>query len=359
MARGQQSPAQGVADDDDPKSVEQRVEPALQSRIGNIEQVERVSEGFQREQRQNGEHQDRPGGGDGAAQPTGPPHIGIARDYPPRDPLHRRPRRRDRQRHREQAERLRRRDPRRQAVKPIAKQGPEGGEIAGRFARHPRPQQGTDQARRASEGFAREEIAPRRADSRVVVVDLQQHGARRAHVGVEVVVLFLFGGQFRARRIAERRVLGFGRQLGEPLARSLEARSEVGDHRLQFGDERIAFGAQPHQIGVAEIVGLQLGFDVGERRTRSVEGLARRVVAGRVRRRRQRDQRREKQQSKGAKDGQMASREMIRRERRFPRIRPWPPCGRNDETAANARSVHLGAGKGLRPARGFVKEASK
>ena len=64
MARGQQSPAQGVADDDDPKSVEQRVEPALQSRIGNIEQVERVSEGFQREQRQNGEHQDRPGGGE-------------------------------------------------------------------------------------------------------------------------------------------------------------------------------------------------------------------------------------------------------------------------------------------------------
>ncbi len=125
LPRRQQSATEGVAQDDQPKSVEQRVERALQPRIGNVEDVERISERRQREQRQGGEHQDRPGGGQRAAQAAGRRRRGIARDHAPRDPLQRRPQRRDRQDHREKAERLRAGDPRRQAMKPIAEQGPD------------------------------------------------------------------------------------------------------------------------------------------------------------------------------------------------------------------------------------------
>ena len=169
------------------------------------------------------------------------------------------------------------------------------------------PQQRAHDARRAREGLAGEQVAPLGADARVDVVDLQQHRARRAQIGVERVVLLLLGGELGARRIGDRGLFRLRRQFGEPFGRGFEPRRQFDDDRLQLRGERIAGGAQPHEIGVGKVVRLQRRFDVGDGRARRIERLTRRVVAGGADRARG-DQQGHEQQAEDAKDGQTTPR---------------------------------------------------
>ena len=116
-------------------------------------------------------------------------------------------------------------------------------------------------------------------------------------------MLLLLGGELGARRIGDRRLFRLRRQFGEALGRGFEARRQIDDDRLQLGGERVAGGAQPHEIGIGEVVRLQRRFDVGDGRTRRIEGLARRVVAGGAGRARG-DEQGHEQQAEDANGGQ-------------------------------------------------------
>ena len=99
------------------------------------------------------------------------------------------------------------------------------------------------------------------------------------------------------------RLLRLRRQFGEALGGGFEARRQIDDDRLQLGGERVASGAQAHEIGIGEVVRLQRRFDVGDGRTRRIEGLTRRVVAGGAGRARG-DEQGHEQQAEGANGGQ-------------------------------------------------------
>ena len=217
--RRQQSAAHGVDDDHQPKPVEQRVERALQPGIGNVEDVERVDDRLQREQRQRGEHQDRPGGGQRPAQA---------------------------------ARRGRASRSRAMTRRAIHCSGAQSARIASATARRPNACAAEMRAARpcsqspssvptalASPGDSRatstHSSGLTRLDERAKVWRAKRSRraalirelsssicnsiARAERTSASSASCFcLLGGQLGARRVAERRLLRFGRQFDEPLA---------------------------------------------------------------------------------------------------------------------------------------------
>ena len=59
--RREQTAAQGVGQDDQPQSIQQSVDAALQAGVGDVEYVERVGNGAEQGERQARQHQNRPG----------------------------------------------------------------------------------------------------------------------------------------------------------------------------------------------------------------------------------------------------------------------------------------------------------
>ena len=255
-----------------------------------------------------------------------------------------------RQHNREKADRLRRGDPRRQTIEPVAEHRPDRADVAGRLARHPGPQQRTDHARRTRESLLREQIAPRRADPRVVVVDLQQHRARRAQVGVERVVLLLFGGHSALAASLTVRSPCFSASIPRaawprPRARGVSWATTACSSATSGSSS----ARSRDKVGFGEIVGLQRRVDVVERGARGVERLARRVLAGGVRRRADAI-RTAREQAQDAEDGQITPRGNDSAAATLPLASDHGrPVAATHESEANAPSVHLGTGKGLRP----------
>ena len=91
-----------------------------------------------------------------------------------------------------------------------ARMAPTARDVAGGLAGDLDPQQRAEHARGLGEGLAGEEVAPRGADARIVVVDLQQQRPGGANVGVERVVLLTLGGELRARIVGRCASFDFG-----------------------------------------------------------------------------------------------------------------------------------------------------
>ena len=188
LARRQQAARQRVGDEHQFQAVENGVLQSLQARIRQIERIERIGDREQPEQRDAGEHQRGPDRGEGAPQLARRSHRRIARDDAPRHPADRRGDQAEGDRQAEEAQRLPAREPARDAAQPIVEQAAERRDIVRRLADHARPEQRAENARSAFEGLAREQRAPRRADARIIVVDLQGERARAAQIGVKIVV---------------------------------------------------------------------------------------------------------------------------------------------------------------------------
>ena len=368
--RRQHGAAERVEDDHKPRGVEKRIENALDSRLRQVERVEGVGEGPEPEQGQKRKDQHRPGRGDGAAEARRLGAVGIRADVPPRRPVQRNGDRRQEHREAAEAEQMARRDACADAGEPAADQRRHHPGIDRDFARHALPELWIEDARGPGEGLAREEFAPPRADPGRIVVDLQQHGARRAQIGVERVVLRLLALELRARGVVggrsvlgrRRAVLGFRGELRQPLDRSREPRGHVGDRRLQGDAERVVLGAQALQVRVGQARAFERSVDRGERRARRVEIERMRVLRHGPAGRRSEDKRRGEDKSENRPAQALQDRTKRHAERRTvdSRRRQAPFASEHGGAAAATRSpakapVHLRTRKGLRRSRGFVK----
>ena len=296
---------QRIGDDEEAQPVEQRVGHALDPRVGNVQHVHQQDERAQHEQRQYGEHQRRPRRRQGSPQAAGRGDVGVSPDHALRDPSNRREQRDREGRDRDHDGDLPGGQARNDARPPAADQPAGRARVVGRFAPDAEPEARIEDARRRGEGLAGEQFAPRRGDARRVVVDLQLERPRGAQVGVELVVLLLFGRVIRARRVARARVLlRRRRQLGKAPGGGVEARREIADIGLQGDAERVVGGAQPLEIGVAEVGVLQRRVDAVEGRPGERKILADQIVLGARGERRHRQREGERDPEEQAGNGQ-------------------------------------------------------
>ena len=154
------------------------------------------------------------------------PGAGIAGDDPAGDPVQRRRRRDSANAKARKPSRLRQRQPRGKAVQPIGEARSQRARVARRFVRHLDPQQRAQHARRAGEGLAGEQLAPRRADARVVS-SICSGIARAERKSASSASCFCFSAASSGLAASfAAGSLRFRRQLGQPLGRGLEARRE-------------------------------------------------------------------------------------------------------------------------------------
>ncbi len=264
--------AKRVEHDQEPRRIKHGVQNPLDSGLRDIEEIERVGEGAEPQQRQDREHQNDPGRCDGPAQPARMVVVDGAINEPPRKPAQRNGDQRQQNRKARQAKHMEDGGASGEACEPSADERRHHLDVERNFAPNAQPELRIENAGGSREGFAREQFAPLPADPGRVVINLQQHGARGAEPRIECVVLGLLAFELRGRGVGRRRgLLRYGRELCEPLGRSRELRRHVGDRRLQGDAEGVALGAQALQVRIGKIRLLERGVDCVQRGLRRVE----------------------------------------------------------------------------------------
>ncbi len=237
-------------------------------RLNEFERARQHPEASEREDREDHEY---PGGGERAAQPARSALSAIPVDKAAGEPAQRRAGQRQRDHDRRHADSLSER-PFADGSKPIADQTPRDLKVARDLPADGGPQLRIENARRAGESTLREQLTPLSADARAQVVGFQQHGARRAQVGVESVVPLFLGLELLGRDVRRRR--GFtrlGREFVEAFRRTRETRGQVRDRSLQGDGERIVLGPQALQARVVKGLCPERRFAGGERGAGLVE----------------------------------------------------------------------------------------
>ena len=160
----QHAAAGGVEKDQHARRLEDRIQNSLHSRIGEIEGVKRQGHGLEAEQRESGEDQNRPGGGDRPAEAGRRGGVRIAINDPPGDPPQRNRRQRQESKDARKGQRLQGAHALPDAREPAAGQRLHHHPIDREFARDAHPELRTEEARRSGEGLARKQLPSDGAD---------------------------------------------------------------------------------------------------------------------------------------------------------------------------------------------------
>ena len=201
-----------------PGGVEHGVDDALDARIGEVERVEGARQEAEGAERQRGEDEEDPGGGERPAQPARRAGFGIAMEDAAGEPAERSGDERKRQGRRRHAHLHRRGQPFADGAEPVADEALHHLGVDRRFPPDGNPQLRIEDARRPGECALREQLAPRGAYAGREIVGLQQHGAGGAQVRVERVVPLLLALELLGRDIGRGRGLArFWGELREPF----------------------------------------------------------------------------------------------------------------------------------------------